>query len=112
MLKEGFLYLHSSEVPKMMTTTLQFASGRWRQQREALDVPVGPEAHCAKHGGVKPALEPSPPLFVAGVITWNTRKEKSLDRMAEAAAPTAKSQQQEQPCRSGDRDELVVLRTS
>ena len=80
MLKEGFLYLHSSEVPKMMTTTLQFASGRWRHQREALDVPVGPEAHCAKHGGVKtslePSLEPSPPLFVAGVITWNTQPEE------------------------------------
>ena len=60
MLKGGFLYLHSAEVPKTTMTTMTtflFALGRWWQQREALDVPDGPEARCAKHGGAKPSLE-------------------------------------------------------
>lgn len=103
MLKEGFLYLHSAEVPKttkttttMTTTTmpLLLAFGRWRQQREALGVSVGPEDRCAKHGGAKPSLErPTPPLFVAG----GTRQKKMV-LMAEASA-------------DGEvRDELVVLR--
>ena len=50
MLTEGFLYLHSAEVPKTTktTTTLLFVPGRWRQQqREALYVPVRLEARRA-----------------------------------------------------------------
>ena len=80
MLKGGFLDLHSAEVPKTMTmtSTLLFALGRWWQQREALDVPDGPEARCAKDGGAKPSLErPTPPLFVAGMVE-HTEKKKCM----------------------------------
>ena len=100
MLKGGFLYLHSAEVPKTTMTTFLFALGRWWQQREALDVPDGPEARCAKHGGAKPSLErPTPPLFVAGMVEQTEEKMHGWIGWWQAS----KRRRRSLPC-----DELVV----
>ena len=104
MLKGGFLYLHSAEVPKTTMTTLLFALGRWWQQREALDVTDGPEARCAKHGGAKPSLErPTPPLFVAGMVEHTEEKMRGWIGWWQASKQAKKRRRRSLPC-----DELVV----